>query len=128
MKASSPPLPRGAIWPFSARRRAVLRISFCSASTSERRTGPRDSGPRGAFRRRAGHVLEDLLAHLGGAPFEGDDQRVALHLAQEGLDAAVVEVQRFSKTNISSRIFWARSGSYSRTLSRTAVSAPSRRS
>src|SRR6266403_1305962 len=40
MKASSPPLAPTWIWPSSASRRTTLRISRCSASTSEMRTGP----------------------------------------------------------------------------------------
>ena len=57
---SSAPPAASTIWPSSARRRTIFSISFCSASTSDSRTGPRDSrSSRSVSAARVRHVLED---------------------------------------------------------------------
>ena len=68
-KASSPPPPPSWICPSSARRRATLRISFCSFSTSDKRTGPFDSrSSRNISAARCDMFLNTFSRSSGEAP------------------------------------------------------------
>src|SRR5690606_30660452 len=110
--SSSAPGPLRLITPSSARRRTMARISFCAASTSDRRTGPRASMSSSRISAARWDMLRVILSRtLGSAPRRAMPRRSPETSRSSICNSRSSRSTRSSNTNIRSWMRWLSSGS-----------------